>query len=452
MDFHSFIEQINGVLVAYVLVFALVGIGLIFTIYLGLPQFRYFKEGLSASFGDLFKKGKNKNSGITALQAMMISISAQVGTGNIIGVATAINLGGAGAIFWMWASAFLGMATILAEGVLAQRYKVWQNGHYIGGPAFYIKLGLKKKLGAKFCNFLAGFFAIAIIIALGCAGQMTQSNSISGSIHQAFGVDLKVTGFITALVAGFVVIGGVKRIAKFAELVVPFMAIFYVLVAVYILIAFHENISNVFSMIFKQAFGLEAVAGGAAGIGIKEAIRYGVARGLFANEAGMGSTPHAHASATTKNSVSQGFVAMLAVFIDTAFICTATALIILLSGADLSLSGIELTTSAFSIAFGSIGVKLLAICLVFFAFTTIIGWYYFAQINVQYLFSNKALPIFKIVFVLCIFIGAMLKLDLVWSISDLCNTLMVLPNVLALFLLAPIVKKELVKFNENRKK
>lgn len=448
MNFHDFIEQINGVLVAYVLVFTLVSIGLLYTIYLGFPQFRYFKASLKASFGDLFKKGKNKNSGVTALQAMMISISAQVGTGNIIGVATAICLGGAGAIFWMWASAFLGMATILAEGVLAQRYKVWQHGHYIGGPAFYIKLGLKKKLGKHTCNLLAGFFAIAIIIALGCAGQMTQSNSISGAIYQAFGVPTYISGIFVAILAGFVVIGGIKRIAKFAEIVVPFMALFYIFVAVYILFEFHENISSVFSTIFKQAFGLEAVAGGAVGIGIKEAIRYGVARGLFANEAGMGSTPHAHASATTKHGVTQGFVAMLAVFIDTAFICTATALIILLSGADLSLNGIELTTAAFNIAFGSLGVKVLAICLAFFAFTTIIGWYYFAQINVQYLFSNKALPVFKAIFVLCIFIGAMLKLDLVWSISDLCNTLMVLPNVLALFLLAPVVKKELNKFKE----
>lgn len=447
MDFHDFIEQINGVLVAYVLVFVLIGIGLKYTFYLGFPQFKYFKTSLQASFGDLFNKKKKKNAGITALQAMMISISAQVGTGNIIGVATAINLGGAGAIFWMWASAFLGMATILAEGVLAQRYKVWQNGHYIGGPAFYIKMGLKKKLGINTCNLLAGFFAVAIIIALGCAGQMTQSNSISGAIHKAFDIDLQITGAITAIIAGFVVIGGVKRIAKFAELVVPFMAIFYVLVAIYILFKFHENIGYVFSMIFKQAFGLEAVAGGAVGIGIKEAIRYGVARGLFANEAGMGSTPHAHASATTKNTVSQGFVAMLAVFIDTAFICTATALIVLLSGADLHLSGIELTTAAFSIAFGSIGVKLLAICLVFFAFTTIIGWYYFAQINVIYLFSHKALPYFKVLFLICIFVGALLKIDLVWSISDLCNTLMVLPNAIALFLLAPIVKKELRKCN-----
>lgn len=448
MDFHDFIEQINGILVAYVLVFVLIGIGFIYTIYLGLPQFRYFKASLKASFGDLFSKNKKKNAGITALQAMMISISAQVGTGNIIGVATAICLGGAGAIFWMWASAFLGMATILAEGVLAQRYKVWQKGHYIGGPAFYIKLGLKNKLGKHTCNLLAGFFAIAIIIALGCAGQMTQSNSISGAIHQAFNIPVYYTGIVVAIFAGFVVIGGVKRIAKFAEIVVPFMAIFYILVAVYILIKFHANISSVFSSIFNQAFGLEAAAGGAVGIGIKEAIRYGVARGLFANEAGMGSTPHAHASATTKHGVTQGFVAMLAVFIDTAFICTATALIILLSGADLSLNGIELTTQAFNIAFGEIGVKLLAICLVFFAFTTIIGWYYFAQINVVYLFSNKALPFFKAIFLFCIFFGAMLKVDLVWSISDLCNTLMVLPNALALFLLAPIVKKELIKYKK----
>lgn len=449
MTFHDFIEQINGILVAYVLVFVLVGIGILFTIYLGLPQFRYFKESLKASFGDLFSKNKNKNAGITALQAMMISISAQIGTGNIIGVATAICLGGAGSIFWMWVSAFLGMATILAEGVLAQRYKVWQKGHYIGGPAFYIKLGLKKKLGKHTCNFLAGFFAIAIIVALGCAGQMTQSNSISGAIYQAFNIPTYITGIIVAIIAGFVVIGGVKRIARFAEIVVPFMAICYVLVAIYILIKFHTQIGNVFSSIINQAFGLEAVGGGAVGIGIKEAIRYGVARGLFANEAGMGSTPHAHASATTKHGVTQGFVAMLAVFIDTAFICTATALIILLSGADLSLNGIELTTKAFSIAFGDIGVQLLALCLAFFAFTTIIGWYYFAQINVIYLFSTKALPYFKFIFIFCIIFGALLKVDLVWSISDLCNTLMVLPNALALLLLAPIVKNELKKFYKN---
>ncbi|MBZ7987470.1 alanine/glycine:cation symporter family protein [Campylobacter canadensis] len=442
---NEFIHTINNFLVTYVLVFVLIAIGITFTIYLALPQFKYFKQSIKESFQDLFSK--DKKNGISALQAMMISISAQVGTGNIIGVATAISLGGAGAIFWMWVSAFFGMATILAEGILAQKYKVRKDGHYIGGPAFYIKLGVKKILGKKVANALSVFFAIAIIIALGCAGQMTQSNSIAGALKEAFNIENYISGIVVAIVAAFVVIGGVKRIARFAEIVVPFMAICYVLVAIFVMIKFHSHILDVLSSIVKQAFGLEEVIGGAAGIGIKEAIRYGVARGLFANEAGMGSTPHAHASAHTKNTVSQGFVAMLAVFIDTAFICTATALIILLSGADLKLSGILLSTQAFYLSFGDIGVKLLAICLVFFAFTTIIGWYYFAQINVLYLFNSKALKYFKAIFVFCIFFGSLLEIKFVWELSDLCNTLMVLPNAIALFLLAKVVKQELKKNN-----
>lgn len=440
----SLIENINDVMVAYVLVISLVGIGLFFTFYLGFPQIRLFFASFKESFGELFSKDKTK--GISSLQAMMISISAQVGTGNIIGVATAIHYGGAGAIFWMWFSAFLGMSTILAEALLAQKYKIRKDDHYIGGPAFYISIGLKDILGAKMAKAIAVFFAISIIFALGMAGQMTQSNSIAQSVNRAFGVDSIYVAACVAIIAGFVVIGGVKRIAKFAEIIVPLMAIFYIMAAVFILFKFSSDIGLVFKRIFYEAFGVDAITGGAAGIAIKEAVRYGVARGLFANEAGMGSTPHAHASANVKNKASQGLVASLAVFIDTMIICTATALIILLTGANDSEGGIVMTTKAFITAFGEHGPKFLAVALTFFAFTTIIGWYYFARTNVIYLFGYKAVNVFSCVFLCCVFAGAFLKIDFVWNLSDLCNTLMVLPNILALILLAPKVKQMLKEY------
>lgn len=434
-----FVTKINGVLVAYILVFGLLGVGLFYTFYLKIPQIFKFKNAFRQTFATIFHKNGTKEE-ISSFQALAVSISAQVGTGNIVGVASAISLGGAGAIFWMWVSAFLGMSTIIAEAMLAQKYRVLVDNKYIGGPAFYISQGLKNILGQKISKIMAVFFSIAIIIALGFCGQMTQANSIASSINDAFGVDKIIVGVALAIFAGLIIIGGIKRIASFAQLVVPIMAFLYLSCAIFILFKFNSEIINVIKYIISEAFTPTAVAGGGVGITIKEAVRYGVARGLFSNEAGMGSTPHAHASAKVKYKYEQGLVAMLAVFVDTMIICTATAFIILLSGVDLNF-GPNLTQEAFKLAFGHFGSKILAVCLTFFAFTTIIGWYYFAQTNVLFLFSKKILPYFQTIVLFFIVIGTIFRVNLVWDLSDLFNTLMVLPNLIALILMAPEVKK-----------
>ena len=365
-----------------------------------------------------------------------MAVSAQIGTGNVAGVATAITAGGPGAVFWMWFSAVLGMSTIFAEALLAQKYRVVSHGKYIGGPAFYITHGLTPKIGRGAARFLSGFFSIALIIALGFIGNATQSNSIASAVTVAFDVPALAVGIGLAALAGLIIVGGVNRIANVAQFVVPFMAVIYIICAVVILFQFSDHISPMINHIFVAAFNPEAVLGGAAGIGMREAVRFGVARGLFSNEAGMGSTPHAHATADVNHPVQQGMAAFVGVFIDTILVCTATALIILLTDADkLGLQGAAVTQQAFVIAFGGFGSQLLAICLTFFAFTTIIGWYYFGESNIRFLFRGRHLGIYRTLVLAAIVLGTLGKVDLVWSLSDMFNGFMVIPNLIALFLL-----------------
>lgn len=434
----ALVGAVNTVLWDYLLIYALIGIGLFFTLYLGMPQITKFGAGFKSVFGGLFrKKGINKDQqSLSQFQALAVAISAQIGTGNVAGVATAITAGGPGAIFWMWLSAVLGMSTIFAEAVLAQKYRVISHGKYIGGPAFYITHGLSPKIGKGAARFLSGFFSIALIIALGFIGNATQANSIASAVTIAFDVPSLAVGIVLAVLAGLIFIGGINRIANVAQFVVPFMAVIYIICAVVILFQFSEHIAPMINRIFVAAFNPEAVLGGAAGIGMREAVRFGVARGLFSNEAGMGSTPHAHATANVKHPVQQGMAAFVGVFIDTILVCTATALIILLTDADKSgLQGAAVTQQAFTVAFGSIGSKLLATCLTFFAFTTIIGWYYFGESNIRFLFRGKNLGIYRTLVLLAIVLGTLGKVDLVWSLSDMFNGFMVLPNLIALFLL-----------------
>lgn len=442
-EFNQWIGAINTVLWDYLLVYVLIGVGLYFTVVLGAPQFTKLGTGLKSVFGGLFRKNTDEKDqqSLSQFQALAVAISAQIGTGNVAGVATAIIAGGPGAIFWMWVSAILGMATIFAEAILAQKYRVLSHGKYIGGPAFYITYGLRDKIGHGTTRLLATSFSIALIIALGFIGNATQANSIAGAVTIAFGLPEIAVGVILAVAAGAIFMGGVNRIAKFAELVVPFMAVIYILSAVVILFQFSDHIVPMINHIIVAAFNPEAVLGGAAGIGMREAVRYGVARGLFSNEAGMGSTPHAHATADVKHPALQGMAAFIGVFIDTILVCTATALMILATDAHLAgLKGAAVTQQAFTTAFGGFGAGLLAICLTFFAFTTIVGWYYFGESNIRFLFKGKFLNEYRVLVLLAILLGTLGKVDLVWALSDMFNGFMVIPNVIALFLLRHEIK------------
>lgn len=433
-----FVELANKYLWDYILIYALLLTGIYYTIRLGIPQIGRIGSGFKQAFGGMFKKEKKADEGgMTSFQALATAVAAQVGTGNLAGVATAIASGGPGAIFWMWVSAIFGMATNFGEAVLAQKYADRSGDEITGGPAYYLSKGVKSK-------FLAVFFAITIIIALGFVGNMVQSNSISTAVNSAFGVNKIVVGVITAILVALILIGGMSRIASFAELVVPFMALIYIIGSLVILVKNGAMILPAFKSIFVGAFTTKAVAGGAIGVTMKQAVRFGIARGLFSNEAGMGSTPHAHAVAKVAHPAQQGMVAMVGVVIDTLVICTVTALINLVTEANLIqgadgklLTGIEMTQKAFELGLGKFGLSFIAISLFFFALTTIIGWYFFGEANIKYLFGSKGVTAYRILVLAFIILGAFLKVDIVWLMADMFNGLMVIPNLIGLLILAP---------------
>ena len=395
--FTAFVEQASNILWNYLLLFLLVGTGVFFTIRLGGVQVRRFGEGFRRVFGGFTLRGKKADDeGMSSFQALATAIAAQVGTGNITGCATALVSGGPGALFWTWVSAFFGMATIYAEAVLAQHYKTTMNGKVTGGPAYYIRAAFKGRFG----KILAGIFSVLIILALGFMGNMVQSNSIGDAFHNAFGVNRVIVGIITAAIAAFIFLGGVQRIAAVTEKVVPIMAAFYILGCLVILVLNYKALPGAFTQIFVLAFKPQAIAGGVAGVTVQQAMRFGVARGLFSNEAGLGSTPHAHALAKVKHPQEQGAVAILGVFIDTFVVLTLTGLVLITSGLiPEGLTGTALTQAAFSQAFGGFGPIFIAICMFFFAFSTIIGWYFFGQSNFKSLFGEKALPIYSVIVV-----------------------------------------------------
>ena len=434
------VSDISGFVWNNLLLYLLVLTGVLFSIRTRFVQVRHLGTGFKRMFGSFSLNGKKADhEGMSSFQALTTAIAAQVGTGNITGCATALASGGPGAIFWMWLSAFFGMSTIYGEAVLAQKYKtVGGDGHVTGGPIYYIKARFKGGFG----KFLAGFFSIAIIFALGFAGNMVQSNSIGDSFHNAFGISPLIVGVICAAIAAFIFLGGVKRIASVTEKLVPVMALFYILGCTVILVINHAALIESIKSIFIGAFQPQALAGGIAGVTVKEAMRYGVARGLFSNEAGMGSTPHAHALAKVKKPQDQGIIAMVGVFIDTFIILTLTALVILTSGAlSTGATGSVLAQTAFNQAFGQFGSVFIAICMLFFAFSTIIGWYFFGEVNVKALFGKKAVKIYAALVVVCVILGSSLKVDLVWNLSDLFNGLMVFPNLIALIALSGVVAK-----------
>lgn len=443
-------QTINTYLSDYILIALLIGSGLLFSIRTRFVQVRCFGEGMKKVFGNISLNGGKQKSGLSSFQALTTAIAAQVGTGNIIGACGAILIGGPGAIFWMWIIAFFGMATIYAEAVLAQKTRVvHEDGTVSGGPVYYIREAFKGKFG----KFLAGFFAVSIILALGFMGCMVQSNSIGESCQNAFGIPSWVVGIVIAALAAFIFIGGLQRLGSVTEKLVPVMATLYLLGGLVILAFRIKYIPESIGMIFKYAFVPNALLGGSIGYALKTAISQGAKRGLFSNEAGMGSTPHAHAMANVKDPHEQGVAAMIGVFIDTFVVLTMTALVVISTlyagngvlSATGSAEGVDKTNMAqmaFSSVFGeTFGNAFVAICLLFFAFSTILGWNLFGKINVQYLFGKKATTVYSVLAIVFIFLGSCLSNDLVWELTDLFNNIMVIPNVLALVALSGVVAK-----------
>ena len=441
------VQKINGYLSDYVLIVLLVSAGLYFSIRTRFVQVRCFGEGMRRVFGSIKLNGGKQHGGFSSFQALATAIAAQVGTGNIVGAGGAILIGGPGAIFWMWIIAFFSMATIYAEAVLAQETRVVDaDGTVHGGPVYYIK----RAFTGGFGKFLAGFFAVAIIIALGFIGSMVQSNSIGESLSNATGVPTWIIGLVVALLSGYVFLGGSHRVASWAEKIVPVMACLYIIGGLAVLIARIRFIPETFGMIFRYAFEPQAIIGGSFGFALKQAISQGVKRGLFSNEAGMGSTPHAHAMAKVSCPHEQGVVAMVGVFIDTFVVLTMTALVvistlyagngILASGAAEGISKTNMAQIAFSSIMGNTaGSLFVAICLMFFAFSTILGWNFFGRINVEYLFGKKAVPVYSVIAVVLIFLGSCVSNDLAWELSDMFNQLMVIPNFFAIVALGGLV-------------
>ena len=449
------VTQANNFLWNTILIVLLCGTGIYYTIRLKFIQVRKFGEACKVVFGNFSLKGaKGKNGEMTPFQSIATAIAAQVGTGNLAGAATALIGGGPGAIFWMWVSAFFGMATIYAEATLAQKYKTVVDGEVTGGPTYYIRAAFKGRFG----KILAGIFAVFIILALGFMGNMVQSNSIGAAFSEVFmarGIEIPpvAIGILLAAIAGFIFLGGTQRLASVVEKMVPVMAGIYIVGSLIVIFMNIAEVPNALRMIFVGAFSPKAIVGGAAGITIREAIRFGVARGLFSNEAGMGSTPHAHARAKVENPHKQGLAAMISVFIDTFIILNLTVFSILTTGAMSSgKDGTALTQAAFTMEFGSFGDIFIAICLLFFAFSTILGWHFFGEINAKYLFGKKMAKIYSLIVLVFIIVGSTLKVDLVWSLADFFNALMVIPNALALLALSGTVVALSKKFGAKNKK
>ncbi len=457
------VAGINTYLSNYILVFLLIGVGLWYSIRTRFVQVRCFGEGMRKVFGNLTLRGGRQEQGMSSFQALATAIAAQVGTGNIVGASGAILAGGPGAIFWMWIIAFFGMATIYAEATLAiQTRQKDSDGSYRGGPVYYITTAFRGGFG----RFLAGFFAVAIILALGFMGCMVQSNSIGSTFQTAFGVPSWIVGVVLVVVCGFIFLGGVQRLAAVTEKVVPIMAVIFLVGGLAVLIARVQYLPATFGMIFQYAFQPQAIIGGGFGYALKTAVSQGAKRGLFSNEAGMGSTPHAHAQANVRDPHDQGVVAMIGVFMDTFVVLTLNALVIISTlyteggplhecgAAEASdvLSKTNLAQTAFGTVFGeSFGNIFVAVCLFFFAFSTVLSWNLFGKINVVYLFGKKSAAVYSVIALVFIFLGTVTGSDFVWELTDMFNNLMVIPNAIALFALTGMVVKSTHGAGDKRK-
>ena len=448
----------NNVLSIAMLVLLIV-VGLFLTIRLRGFQFRRFGYIAKNTIGSLFNKNqhtKDKGS-VSPFQAVTTALAGTIGTGSIAGVATALVAGGPGAIFWMWVSALLGMATKYSEIVLSLKYREKnKSGAWCGGPMYYIKNGLGKR-------WLAAIFAVFAMIACIGTGNATQSNSIAGVLNTNLHIPTWVTGIVLTILTTVVFLGGVKRIASVNEKLVPVMAVFFILSSVLALVFNITSIPSAFALIFKEAFTFKSAAGGALGYGILTAMRYGVGRGVFSNEAGLGSAPIAHAASSTKDPVKQGLWGSFEVFITTIVICTMSALVVLTSdiymdafnsGVIPDVNGAVLSSAAYGEALPYVGSVIISVSTVFFALSTILGWAYYGEVGATFLFKNnqkKAVLVYRIIYIAFVFVGAVAKIDIVWLIADCFNALMALPNLIALTALSWVVVKTTKKHFENKK-
>ena len=443
---NALLNQLSGIVWGPITLILIVGCGIWLTFRLGFLQFRYLPFALK----QIFKKhpesvnGQNCDGDISQFGALMTALSATIGTGNIAGVATAVVLGGPGAVFWMWITAVFGMATKYAEAILAVKYRVVNSkGEMSGGPMYYIERGLNMK-------WLAMIFAVLGTLASFGIGSSVQSNSVASAVEQSYGVGVWVTGITLTIFTAFVLLGGIKSISRASSVIVPFMAVIYVAGGLWIMVANIELVGPAFAKIFTLAWGNEAVAGGLIGA----IIRYGVARGVFSNEAGMGSAPIAAAAAKTDHPARQAFVSMTGTFIDTIIVCTITG-VVLVMGLEIvdsgGLTGAALTTFTFDALLPGAGADIVALGLIFFAYSTILGWSYYGEKCVTYAFGDSITWPYRIIYTASVLIGAVIHLDLVWAFADIFNGLMALPNVIGLFLLTGVVVKETNDFFEKRR-
>lgn len=433
----SILSSINSLVWGAPMLILISGTGLYLTLRLGFLQIRY----LPRAFVYMFKKepGNHQVGDVSAFAALCTALSATIGTGNIVGVATAIQAGGPGAMFWMWLVALLGMATKYAECLLAVKYRVRdKNGFMAGGPMYYIERGL----GIK---WLAKLFAIfGVLVAFFGIGTFPQVNAITHAMQDTFNVPVIITAFIVTVLTAMIILGGVKRIASVSTYIVPFMAILYVLVSVIILIINADKVPSALTLIVQSAFAPQAALGGAVGFTVMKAIQAGVARGIFSNESGLGSAPIAAAAAQTKEPVRQGLISMTGTFLDTIIVCSMTGLVLVITGAwQAPIEGASVTNYAFAQGLGSnLGAVLVTIGLLFFAFTTILGWCYYGERCLVYLVGIKAIKIYRVLFILFVACGAFLKLDLIWTLADIVNGLMAFPNLFAILMLRKVIIDE----------
>lgn len=435
------ISHISNFLWTYILIAMLIVIGVHFTFKTKFVQFRNFKE-MFRLLGDGATGDKEENS-VSSFEAFCISTASRVGTGNLAGVATAIAIGGPGAVFWMWLIALIGGASSFIESTLAQIYKVKDGDSFRGGPAYYIEKGLKKK-------WMGMLFAILITICFGLVFNSVQANTITLSLYRSFGFNKTVVGAILTILTIAIIFGGVNRIAKVSSVLVPIMAIFYIIVALFIVVKNFSAIPSVLSMIFENAFGINEVVGG----GIGAALMQGIKRGLFSNEAGMGSAPNAAAAATVSHPVKQGFIQTLGVFTDTIIICSCTAFMILLSGAPLdgSVKGIELTQIALNNQVGSWGGIFISVCILLFAFSSIVGNYYYGETNIQFITDKKIyLQLYRVFVGAMVFFGSIVSMDIVWNLADVFMGLMAIVNLIAIVLLSKIALKALEDYKNQKR-
>lgn len=443
MNLIDILNKVDAFIWGPPLLVLLVGTGILLTVKLGVVQITKLPRALKLIFS-----AENKGSGdVSSFAALCTALAATVGTGNIVGVATAIKAGGPGALFWMWIAAFFGMATKYSEGVLAIKYRTKdKNGQVSGGPMYYIVNGMGEKWRP-----LAIFFAISgILVALLGIGTFTQVNSITDAINNSFGIDPRITGVVLAVFVALVVFGGLRSISNVATKIVPFMAVIYVVICGIILISFWNKIPETFMLIIKSAFTPTAATGGFLGATMSLAIRNGIARGVFSNESGLGSAPIAAAAAKTEWPAEQGLISMTGTFIDTIIICTLTGFSLVISGVWCSdLNGAVMTQAAFNGAIPTFGPILLTVSLTLFAFTTILGWSYYGERCFEFLFGVKGMNGYRTVFVAMVLLGAFLKLEVVWIIADIVNGLMAIPNLIALLALSPIIVSETKKYFEH---